>query len=385
MTSKKRMNVTLFIYSMAGGGAERVVSYLLPYLKEQGFSVHLVLMNDTISYDIPKDINIHYLERSKGDENGIIKLLKLPFLAFKYARLLKKLNVSHSFSLLTRPNYINTLSQLFTSFRPKIIISERSFPSLQYGYGNFQSKVNNWLISKLYPKADYILCNSQGNANDLITNYGIDSNITDVIYNPVDIENIIKRQAANSFFDPHYFNMITVGRLDTGKNHELLIRALQNLPQARLYILGSGVLSEYLTELAKELRLQDRVFFLGFDNNPYQYLKAADLFVFGSNHEGFPNVLLEAMCCGLPILTTNCKSGPSEIMKLEEAHDEDIMKTPYGILTPVGDVDLMAKGMTFFLENPQYLNDCKTKVLERIKDFSKEGILKAYELALSKQ
>ncbi|WP_276166274.1 glycosyltransferase [Zobellia alginiliquefaciens] len=379
------MNVTLFIYSMAGGGAERVVSYLLPYLKEQGFSVHLVLMNDTISYDIPKDINIHYLERSKGDENGIIKLLKLPFLAFKYARLLKKINVSHSFSLLTRPNYINTLSRLFSSSSPEIIISERSFPSLQYGYGNSQSKINNWLISKLYPKADYILCNSQGNANDLIANYGIDSNITDVIYNPVDIENITKKQAANSFFDPDYFNMITVGRLDTGKNHELLIRALQNLSQARLYILGSGVLSEYLTELAKELRLQDRVFFLGFDNNPYQYLKSADLFVFGSNHEGFPNVLLEAMCCGLPILTTNCKSGPSEIMKLEEAHDEDIMITPYGILTPVGDVQAMSKGMAYFLENPEYLESCKTHVLERIKDFSKEGILKSYELALSKQ
>ncbi|SHJ38728.1 glycosyltransferase [Pseudozobellia thermophila] len=379
------MNVTLFIYSMAGGGAERVVSYLLPHLKRQGFTVHLVLMNDTISYDIPKDINIHFLERSKGDENGIIKLLKLPFLAFKYARLLKKLDVTHSFSLLTRPNYINTLSQLFTSSRPKIIISERSFPSLQYGYGDFQSKANNWLISKLYPKADYILCNSQGNANDLIKNYDIDSHITDVIYNPVDIKNISKRQAATSFFDPDYFNMITVGRLDAGKNHELLIRALPSLTQARLYILGSGVLLEYLTELTKELNLQDRIFFLGFDNNPYQYLKGADLFVFGSNHEGFPNVLLEAMCCGLPILTTNCKSGPSEIMELKAPLDDDIMKTPYGILTPVGNVDLMAKGMSFFLENPDYLSDCRAHVLERVKDFGKEGILEAYEKALIKQ
>ncbi|MBU2975921.1 glycosyltransferase [Zobellia sp. B3R18] len=379
------MTISIFIYSMAGGGAERVVSYLLPYIQQQGFTVHLVLMNDTISYDLPQDTVIHYLERSKGDENGIIKLIKLPFLAFQYARLLKKLNITHSFSLLTRPNYINTLSRLFPSSSPKIIISERSFPSLQYGYGNFQSKVNNWLISKLYPKADYILCNSQGNADDLTTNYGIELNITDVIYNPVDIERIAKIQRITSFFNPDYFNLVTIGRLDSGKNHELLIRALQNIPKARLYLLGDGVLLKYLTELTKQLNLQDRVFFLGFDNNPYQYLKAADLFVFGSNHEGFPNVLLEAMCCGLPILTTNCKSGPSEIMKLEEAHDQDIMKTPYGILTPVSDVGLMAKGMTYFLENPEYLDSCKTHVLERIKDFSKEGILKSYELALSKQ
>lgn len=379
------MTISLLIYSMAGGGAERVVSYLLPYLAKQGVNVHLVLMNKTISYDIPKNIPIHYLENSKGNENGILKLIKLPFLAFKYARLIKKLEVTHSFSLLTRPNYINTISKLFNSLPPKTIISERSFPSLQYGYGNSQSKINNWLIHKLYPKADFILCNSQGNADDLINNYGIESKIIDVIYNPVDIESITKKQAVISFFDSNYFNMVSIGRLDAGKNHELLIRALQNIPQARLYLLGAGVLLEHLVELTKQLNLQNRVFFLGFDNNPYQYLKAADLFVFGSNHEGFPNVLLEAMCCGLPILTTNCKSGPSEIMKLEKSVENDIMTTPYGILTPVGDVNTMAKGMAYFVKNPDYLTSCKTHVLDRIKDFRKEGILKAYELALSKQ
>ncbi|WKX76466.1 glycosyltransferase [Zobellia laminariae] len=199
------MTISILIYSMAGGGAERVVSYLLPYLAKQGDIVLLVLMNNTISYDIPKDIPIHYLENSKGNENGILKLIKLPFLAYKYARLIKKLEVTHSFSLLTRPNYINTISRLFTSLPPKTIISERSFPSLQYGYGNSQSKINNWLISKLYPKADYILCNSQGNADDLITNYSIDSKIIDVIYNPVDIESITKKQAVISFFRPQLF------------------------------------------------------------------------------------------------------------------------------------------------------------------------------------
>ncbi|MBU3024409.1 glycosyltransferase [Zobellia galactanivorans] len=379
------MTIALFIYSLAGGGAERVVSYLLPYLKSKGHNVHLVLMNNTVSYDIPEDIPVHYIEKSQANENGLFKLIKLPYLAYKYARLSKKLKLTHSFSLLSRPNYVNVLMRYMNKRPPKIIVSERNYASMQYGYGDAQSKINNILVKKLYPKADFVIGNSEANVKDLIDNYGIKPELTGIIQNPIDIDKIKKIKQKDHFFDPAYFNMITVGRMEVVKNHKLLLRAIQKVPKVRLYLLGRGHLQAELEQLAADLEVKDRVFFLGFDNNPYQYLKAADLFVFGSNHEGFPNVLLEAMCCGLPILTTNCKSGPSEIMKLEEAHDEDIMKTPYGILTPVGDVDLMAKGMTFFLENPQYLNDCKTKVLERIKDFSKEGILKAYELALSKQ
>lgn len=382
------MTIALLIYSMAGGGAERVVSYLLPFLKSKGHTVHLVLMNNTISYDIPKDITIHYIEKSKANESGLLKLLKLPLLAFKYARLLKKLDVTHSFSLLTRPNYINTLSHLFTSSRPKIIISERSFPSLQYGYGNSQSKVNNWLIGRLYPKANNIICNSQGNADDLIKNYNIEKLKTQIIYNPpIDIPSIKNKEERSQFYDTNYFNLITIGRLDSGKNHELLIKSLAQTTNTRLYILGKGHLENHLKELTAHLKLEERVFFLGFDNNPYQYLKGADLFVFGSNHEGFPNVLLEAMCCGLPILTTNCQSGPpSEIMQLQEPSETDLMKTPpYGLLTPVGDVDVMAKGMAYFLNHPAYLQSCRQAVLERIKDFEKEGILKAYEEALLRQ
>ncbi len=149
-------------------------------------------------------------------------------------------------------------------------------------------------------------------------------------------------------------------------------------PKIRLYILGDGGLKEPLKQLVTELNLDERVFFLGFDNNPYKYLKAADLFLFGSNHEGFPNVLLEAMCCGLPILTTNCKSGPDEIMKLENPKSDDIMITDYGILSPVGNLELFQKGLKYCLENPEYLQKCRTLVIQRTKDFEKETILSSY-------
>lgn len=369
---------------MSGGGAERVVSYLLPYLKGQGYEVHLILMNSTIAYDIPKDIQIHYLEKSRPFENGIIKLLKLPFLAYKYSKLAKRLNLTHSFSLLSRPNYINVLMKTFITNAPKIIVSERNYASMQYGYNDFQSKANNFLVKRLYNKADMVIGNSYANVKDLVTNYGVKNEITEVIQNPIGIEAIENIEPIQSFFDQQYFNMITVGRLEVVKNHALLIQAVTNIPQAKLYLLGRGPLEVELKTQAANLGVSDRVIFLGFDNNPYKYLKAADLFVFGSNHEGFPNVILEAMCCGLPILTTNCKSGPDEILKLEKAVEDDIMKTEHGILTPVGKSELMAKGMLYFLENPDYLKSCKTEVSKRVKDFKKDSILKAYETALLK-
>ncbi|MDO6518281.1 glycosyltransferase [Zobellia uliginosa] len=379
------MKIGLLIYSLSGGGAERVMSYLLPYLRKQGYTVYLILMNPTISYDISDDTPIHYIERSKANESGIFKLLKLPFLAYKYRNLVKELEITHSFSMLTRPNYINILMGLFSRNRPKIIVSERGYPSMAYGYDGMQSKINNILIKQLYPKADLVIGNSMGNIKDLIDNYGVKKEFTRVIHNPLDVKKIIKLEPLNGFFDKSYFNMITVGRLNTGKNQELLIRAISKIPKARLYLMGIGPLEVELKNLVKNEKLSDRVFFLGFDNNPYKYLKSADLFVFASNHEGFPNVLLEAMCCGLPILTTNCKSGPNEIMKLKKNLNDNIMKTSYGILTPIKDLNLMIKGMKYFIENADYVESCKKNVLERVNDFEKESILKSYESALLKQ
>ncbi|MET7030259.1 glycosyltransferase [Sediminicola luteus] len=378
----KNTKIAIFIYSMAGGGAERVVSYLLPYIKNKGIDVVLVLMNSTIAYDLPKDIPIHYLETSKAKEHGSLKLVKLPLLAYKYARLLKKLEITHSFSLLTRPNYINVMSRWFTNHSYKLIISERNYISEQYGYGDLQSKINRILVRKLYPKADQLICNAKESGKDLVENYNVDAHKIKTIYNPIDKQKIDEIPALNNFFDPNYFNLISVGRLEIVKNHKMLLEVVQDFKNVRLYILGQGPLEEELISIISEKGLQDNVFLLGFDNNPYKYLKKADLFMFGSNHEGFPNVLLEAICCGLPILSTNCKSGPSEMLELEQELDDDIMITKSGILSPVGNVELMKKGLNYFLQNPEYLNSCKKYSLKRIKDFELNKILLTYEKSI---
>lgn len=369
----------ILIYSLAGGGAERVVSYLLAYCLENNIKVHLILMNTTIKYEISEDIEIHYLEKSSFSENGIMKTLKIPFLAYKYLRLLKKLNITHSLSFLTRPSFINILSSKLTSYKFKVITNERAFPSLQYSYKNFQSYFNKKMISLLYKKSDIVISNSLGNAQDLINNFNVPANKTKAIHNPIDLEKINKIEPIEGFFDKEKFNLVTIGRLDIGKNHNLLIDAIAKLnnPSVRLYIFGAGSLKNELELKINKLKLKEQIILAGFDSNPYKYLKSADLFIFGSSHEGFPNVLLEAMSCGLPILTTNCQSGPDEIMKLKKA-EEDIMKTDYGILVPVKNIDLMAKGINHFISNNDFLYSCKRNVLKRSIDFKKNKILKEY-------
>ena len=104
-------------------------------------------MSDTIVYDIPHNVKVIYLEKASVDEKGILKFLKIPFLAFKYSKLLKSNNITVSISFLSRSNYINIISNLFYKNTRKII-SERSFPSQTYGDKSLNSKINNLLIKK---------------------------------------------------------------------------------------------------------------------------------------------------------------------------------------------------------------------------------------------
>lgn len=373
------MRLGILIYSLAGGGAERVVSYLVNFCIQKDIDVHLILMNKTIKYDIPNTTKIHYIENSNPSEHGILKALKIPLLAYKYAKLVKRLELTHSLSFLTRPSFVNILSRKFTKHKFKIITNERAFPSLQYSYKGFQSTFNKKMIKSLYKKSDLVISNSYENANDLINNFDVPEGKMKVIHNPIDIDKINKIEPIKSYFDTTKFNIITLGRLDIGKNHMMLIKAIHNIKNTlvNLYIFGVGNMQKDLEQLIEELNLSKQVFLMGFDPNPYKYLKAADLFIFGSNHEGFPNVILEAMACKLPVLSTNCQSGPSEIMELKTAKN-DVMITDYGILVPIKNEMIMSKGINYFLKNKDYIKTCGANNLKRVKDFEKDNILKKY-------
>jgi len=368
-----KKKISILVNDLDSGGAERVVSILLKMLNKK-YDITLFMMHNIIFYDIPKDTKIVIIGNSKLSDNGLLKLLKLPYLAYKY----KKLNIASttSISFLSRSNYINILAKIF-GMRGRVVVSERAMPSLQYAKG-FQGKINTFLIKMFYPKADLVIANSKGNAIDLEKNFSIKD--VKVIHNLFDIDKIIKLSKEKAKLKDG-FNFITIGRLDEGKNHQLLIQAMQNI-DANLYIIGDGVLRDELTQQIKNLNLTHRVFLLGKQKNPYKYLSKADCFIFTSNREGFPNVLVEALACELVVISTDCQSGPREILApdtdVEFQLHSRVELVQFGILTPINKLDTIIEAMNLIKNNSKLLNSYIHKSKQRAIEFDKDKIIDDY-------
>lgn len=216
-----------------------------------------------------------------------------------------------------------------------------------------RSAIQRWLryrpIRRLYPLADAIIAVSRGVADDVQATSGVDSNRIHVVRNPV-ITPRLAMQAAEPVTHPWLAGdqstpvVLGMGRLTRQKDFPTLLRAFAHLRArraARLIILGQGNDLEALTALASRLGIAGDVDFAGFQANPYPWLAHADLFVLSSAWEGSPNALTEALALGTPSVSTDCPSGPREI--LEDGR--------YGPLVPVGDAESLAAAMEATLDD----------------------------------
>ena len=358
--------LAVFLYSMGPGGAERVVSNLLPALCKK-YEVHLVLMSEVLAYEIPSAVKIHFLERSDPYESDVRKLFRLAFalpsLALKYKKLCENLGIDAHFVLMNRPCYV-ALAAKILGLKGRMVISERSCPSVIYKSG-LSGFANRIFVKALYPRADLILANAQGNADDLVRNFGCDAAKTKVLYNAVDLAAIktLANEPLEGKFKPFFLN---IGRLDSGKNQAMLIKIIANLKDKRatLGILGKGPLHGELQNLIDELGVGERVKLLGTDKNPFKFIKNAQCFLCASRFEGFSNVLLEALACERFIISTDHKSGARELLGDDE----------YGILTPVDDGKAMEAAMRRALEDEDLRQDYEKKAYGRVAKFDKNAV-----------
>jgi len=413
-------NILFFIFRLYGGGAERVVSNLSIAFADK-YNVKVAIYdNQRKAYPYKGElIRIHLPFSDDPTRNTWWqRLIRLVLLIYKVRKIKREHKIDVAISFAEQANIVNIL----TRGNRRTIISVRTLLSKEIA-NTPKMKILGHFIKSLYNKAHQVIVPSQLAAQDLQTYFGIASNKLNVIYNYIDQEKIdtLSTEEIEKHFYQQLFQqpvLLNVGRITPAKGQWLLFQVMQRIkpihPDWKLVIIGEseteGNLKAQLNEMAGQLGLKiydgnpkqtaslnDDVYLLGFNVNPFKYMRKSSILVFPSVYEGFPNTVLEAMQCGLPVIVADCQSGPREILAPGSDLDKKTTTselTDYGILCPplpVADIkiDIPAWIIEEWGNSINILmkeNTLRDKFVQngymRVKNFDKDTILQQWEKSI---
>jgi glycosyltransferase involved in cell wall biosynthesis len=334
-----RKRVAIFLPSLAGGGAEKSMLVLAEGLAMHGCALDLVLAQAKGPHlaQVPASVRvvdlkasrvffcipalISYLRRERPD--ALLSALDYANIAVLWARTLAH---AHTRVATNDQNTLSISTQQSRQWRQRIIPQ---------------------LVRYFYPWADAIIGNSQGVADDLARITGLPCEQIRVIYNPVitaELYEKAKGRPDHPWLEKNQLpTLLAIGRLTAQKDFPTLLQAFARVRlgrPCRLIILGEGPDRPRLEALVRDLQLHADVCLPGFVENPYAYLSRASAFILSSRWEGLPTVLIEALACGVPVISTDCPSGPREILA----------NGKYGVLVPVQDVAALAQAIQLALD-----------------------------------
>jgi glycosyltransferase involved in cell wall biosynthesis len=361
MTFSKRIRIFFIIPTLYSGGAEKVFLLLARRFSREKFDITLILLIPGSGHYyalIPNDIRVVQFS-FKSTKSSFFRLFTFlknerPDVVFST---LTHLNIM--LSIIRRVLYSNFLFIARESNTLSSSIKNEKFP--------FLFKI---LLKTVYRKLDLIICQSRYMANDLIKNFNISPSKIEVIYNPIDIEQI------NSAIEGSYqiqrkegvIELVSIGRLSAQKGFDRLLdimNLIKDFP-CRLTILGDGNLKEELQKKVALLGLSNMVFFEGIQKNPIQYIINSDCLLLASYYEGLPNVVLEAHSCGIPVIAFNSPGGTAEI----------IQDGINGWLVEDGNFNVFAE----LIRSKKYLQLDKQKIKKTAVDrFNGDFIIQQYE------
>lgn len=357
--------VALFLPSLDGGGAERVAVTLVNGMAQRGVAVDLVLASAVGPYlpDVAPQVRIVDLRAGR-----VSKAL------WPLSRYLRREHPAATLSFMNHANVVAVLAHRLAGQPGRLVVSERTNIRIEAGRAHgIQQRLVYALVPWAYRRADGVTAVSQEAARDLERFARLSEGSVRAIYNPFDLAKIAA--LAQGPLDHPWFQpgqppvLLAIGRLTEQKDFSTQLRAFAQLRQrrqTRLLILGEGELRGELEAMARQLGLtDDDVQLPGFTRNPFAYLARAALFVLSSRWEGLPGVLIEAMACGAPVVSTDCPSGPREILEGGR----------WGQLVPVGDVAALAQAMASVLDTPR---EALPDVRRRVRDFDQERAIDAY-------
>ncbi|MGP8022584.1 MAG: glycosyltransferase [Methanobacterium sp.] len=400
------MKILILVDSLKiGGGSDRVAAILGSALHDEGYEIsYLTLMDGNPKYKFKGD----YYTLNETDiysENNLKRLFNLLRYSPKIKRICKDLNIDTIISVGDPANFQAVLSRWLFKNTVHLIITQHMSPEI-----HLDSKIKVRLIKFFYPMADETVCVSKDMERILNESYGIQN--TQTIYNMMDIEKNIKLsmdelpEKYKILFNKNYFNFINVGRLNRQKGQWFLIRSFRKVvnqhENARLFLLGEGTLKKELKDLINKLNLNENVFLMDVQENVFPYLKNSDCFIFTSLWEGLPMTLIEALSMNLSIISTDCKTGPREILCPEIDLKKEINYPYFGeyaILTrnfpnelifnninktPLNESEeVIADLMIRMIEDPD-LNKNYSNGLIIAKNFDKDNIIKIWNKLLKK-
>lgn len=345
MTERQRQTIAMLLPSLAAGGVGRSMLRLAGAFRAAGHPVDLLLCRAEGPYlsEVPAGVRVVALRRQNGlstklqlarmDPGGMAALARPALLTWQpapvqpyladLARYLKRERPATLLSAKTPTNLLALWARRLSGAPTRVVVSERT----QLSQAIAMSRKWRWrhiarLVARTYPWADAIAAVSNGVADDLAATTGLPRDLVTTVYNPVVTPGLAVLAGERA---PHPWLedggapvIVAAGRLVPQKSFPLLLRAFARLRErrpARLLIFGEGPGRKGLESLARALGIAGDFALPGFEANPYAAFARASLFVLSSDYEGLPNVLIEAMACGCPVVSTDCPSGPAEILQ----------------------------------------------------------------------
>jgi len=387
----KNKKVIFLVFTLSTGGAERVASELSLGLPDH-IKRTIILFKNIVSYPYKGKLISLNLPLSN---NLFLKTYFFFFGLFQIKKIIRKEKPDYVISFGEQSNIMN------------ILINKKALVRVDYFYSSdhkgFWKKIYKVLVKFLFNKSTGIISISKGAESDLVKNFGIKKEKIKVIYNPLDVKKIqqlmiepLEGKHQEVFKNPVIINM---GRFTKQKSQWHLIRAFKNvkdeIKEAKLVILGKGELEPQLRQLIEDLNLENDAYLLGWQKNPFKFLARSKIFILSSLYEGLPYVILEAMACGLPIISADCKSGPREILAPDTDIDnqaQDIEYADYGILTPIFDGKFcgaensltksekkLSEAMIEVFTNKELSDSLIEKSKQRVEDFNTKNIIKKWD------
>lgn len=354
--------ISIVLPDLRGGGAERVGLDLARGFSALGLDVEFVLMRATGEFLLPASNEFSVVELNAS------KVRTVPTFFARYLRAKKPEAVIANMWPLTSAA---ACGRALSRQQCRLLLVDHSNLTRAYAsWGQVHNAMMKATMLATYRMADCVAGVSDGVARDIERLAGLSQGSVAVLHNPIPQRPMpnehARAEAVALWKGQRQERILTVGSFIEAKNHSLLLHAFaqSSRPTSTLMFVGQGKCEPMLRALAADLGVADRVVFAGFHADPSPFYATADLFVLSSDYEGLGNVIIEALSFGLPVVSTDCPSGPSEI--LEKGH--------WGRLTPVGDAEALARAMDEALSTPVDREALK----RRAADFSPEIAARKY-------